>query len=421
MIRRTCSEIAAATRRGPFRLPCVVLLVLSGSGDLQAQDRDRLDELLDRNTHWMSAVDDAYAGAGADWLLSEAEAAEFLVVGERHGTRETPKLMSWLLRELAPAGFEAYGVEIGPVSARMLGGMARSDEAMVRLTDFFVSTPFAVPFFWWQAELESLITAVEKGYEIWGLDQEFVGSGRIHLSRLRELAPDEQARALTDAWWDREMAALAEFQRTESSEGALFMAITEDELTELREAFAGVGEAEVILDEIAASAIPYQLFASGENYRSNHERIRLMKRHLNDYLKQPGGPEPTGGGKVILKFGEVHSGRGYSPLNQLDVGNHAAALASLRGGESLHLLVAAREYRALDGSVTDTSSSRPELAPLLQRVEGERWGIFDLRALRPLVHTPSGREGLEALADVIWAYDVLIVAPTFTQARDVGN
>lgn len=45
------------------------------------------------------------------------------------------------------AGDEAYGVEIGPLSARMLEGMARSDDPMARVTDFFVSTPFAVPFF----------------------------------------------------------------------------------------------------------------------------------------------------------------------------------------------------------------------------------------------------------------------------------
>lgn len=402
-------------------LTILLLLAAPAASAVQPQSDDPIDSLLEDHSRWMEFDAGAFGGGGADWLVQEAGSAEFLVVGEQHGTRETPALMSWLLGELRPAGYEAYGVEIGPVSARMLEGMARSAEPMEALTDFFVSTPFSVPFFWWREELESFVTAVEEGYEIWGLDQEFVGSGRVHLARLRELAPDDAARALVDSWWQREMEGLAHYQRTQSTDEAIFMTITDEDLGRLRGEFAGVAEAQEILDEIAGSALPYQLFRAGENYRSNYERIRLIKRHLNDYLKRPGGPEPTGGGKVVLKFGAVHSGRGYSPLHQLDVGNQAAELAALRGGDSLNVLVTARVYRPLEGDTSDLVAAQPHLAPMLERVEDGRWGIFDLRALRPLLHTSSGREGREQLADTAWAYDLLIVAPAFHQAREIGG
>lgn len=378
-----------------------------------------VEDIVDQHLVPMIAGAHGFSGPGADLLLGEGGSAHFLAIGERHGTHETPRLTDWLLRELRPAGYEAFAIEVGPFSAARLAALAAADAPMEALTTFTLENPFTIPFFWWREELEMLVTAASEGYEIWGLDQEFVGSGRLHLARLAQLAPNPEASALVGEWIRREIQGLRHYQETGSTREAIFFTLTGEDVAALRSAFEGVGEALSIVDELAASAHVYQLFGAGENYRSNHARIGLMKRHLAESLAAPAGPEPTGGGRVLVKLGSVHAGRGYSPLNQLDVGNQVAELATLRNGDSLHVLVAGRTFVSADGQASDTLDSVPHLAPVLSRVEGDDWAVMDLRALRPLFHSESGRAGHEALADTAWAYDLLVVAPVFRAAERI--
>ena len=380
-----------------------------------------LDEMLGASTRPMQLRDGDFAGAGADFLRDQAGAAEFTVLGERHQTRETPEFTAWLLRALRPAGYEAFAVEVGPVSALTIAGLAQDDDPMGAFAEFNARNPFLVPFFDRQPEAAMLVDAVDAGYAIWGLDQEFVGSGRLHLSRLRDLAPDDETSALMQQWWQREMQGLANFQQTGSTEGAVFFTLTGDDVEALREAFADVPEAQTIISELAASARVYQLYGAGKNYESNHERIRLMRRHMADYLREAGGPEPTGGGKVLMKFGSVHAGRGRSPLNQLDVGNQAVQLATLRGGDSLNILVTSRTFQPADGAAVDVATQVPHLAPVLAAGPADDWSVVDLRPLRPWFHSAAAREGHADLADTVWAYDLVVVAPVFHSAAPFGQ
>ena len=64
--------------------------------------------------------------------------------------------------------------------------------------------------------------------------------------------------------------------------------------------------------------------------------------------------------RVIYKFGAAHTGRGYSPYHQLDLGNQAAELAFAAGGESFHLFVFGRYFRAM---ALDRMSSRSTRVP----------------------------------------------------------
>ncbi len=386
-----------------------------------AQDNDRVAALIEANSWSMSSSDGEFSGAGADFLRTAAREAEFVVLGERHGTQEIPALTSWLLRDLRPAGFDTYAVEVGPRSAEILRELAMGPDPIQVFDNFIASSPFTVPFFDAREEAQALVDAVEAGYAIWGLDQEFIGSGRLHLARLRELAPNAEAAALIDSWWEREMRGLAHFQRTQSTEQAIFFTLTGDDVEQLRGAFGNVHEALFVIDELAASAHVYQLFGAGENYRSNYERIRLMKRHLNEYIQAPGGPDITGGGKVFIKLGAMHGGRGHSPLHQLDVGNQAYELAAVRGGSSLNIVVAGHHFAPTNGEVRDVTANLPALEKVFTAAADSAWSVVDLRALRPLLHTRSGKAGNEELAETAWAYDVVVVVNTLHAASPLGE
>jgi hypothetical protein len=253
---------------------------------------------------------------------------------------------------------------------------------------------------------------VASGYDLWGLDQVFIGGARFNLDRLVEIAPDDEARDVAAAMLERAERGFAEFTRTGDQAGGFLVSATEADYEALRAAFDDAPAALGIIDELAASTRIYRLYGQGRNYRSNHERIELMKRHLADELRRAG--EST---KVLLKFGSVHMRRGYSPLNQLDLGNAVAELGFYRGGGSLHVQVTALASRDPAGNVTDWTERTPWLSRFEQAMpDGAEWAVFDLRPLRPLFHDADNAAGREALAELAWGYDLLVVARRFTRA-----
>lgn len=172
-----------------------------------------------------------------------------------------------------------------------------------------------------------------------------------------------------------------------------------------------------MIDELAESAVIYQLSHVGKRYENNHQRVKLMKQHLHQQLGQrtPGAPHM---GKILMTFGAVHMGRGYSPFNQLDLGNHVAELAAARGGDSFHLEVMAREFAGVEKeNRADGGTEAPYLALLHAQRASDDWTVFDLRVLRPYFHRPENREGHEELSEIVWRYDAIAYRAQFRPAE----
>jgi hypothetical protein len=371
------------------------LLLLSGAA--VAQD-DSLAELVARHSHPMTAE---LAGPGGELLVEAAAGAHFVLVGESHGNRETPRLTSALLSKLQPAGYGALAVEVSPFAAEVLVELASEEDGRGALTYQFSEYPWFAPFFNWREEAELLVGAVGAGVRVVGLDQEFMGSGPYYLDRLRASAPGAEALALVDGW----RAAEGDDPRA-----ATFLSKAKaEDFDALERAFKGSGaEVQRILGEMRESVAIYALYNEGRNYASNRRRIQLMKSNMDRALRQPDLADT----KMILKFGSMHTGRGYSALNQLDLGNHAAELGYAAGGGSLHLYLTCVEQRQNDGSVTAFLEQVPHLEPLYANVGAEGWTVVDLRALRPYFHERERDE----LADVVWRHDLLLLQLQFQQA-----
>lgn len=71
-----------------------------------------------------------------------------------------------------------------------------------------------------------------------------------------------------------------------------------------------------------------------------------------------------------------------------------------------------------DGAVSDWTASSSYLTLFADAMSDETaWTVFDLRPLRPIFHRAVNAEGREDLADLVWAYDLLLVARGFTRAE----
>jgi hypothetical protein len=406
----------------------VAVAASSGENEMAAtQDIEAAARVLREHRRVITGIAARPAGAGFEFLVEEGAASEFVLVGESHQTAETPRLFAALAVALRDHGYDAVALEIGPLTARHLvgrmrrGGLAEHRASVARY-------PFTLPFFELRGEAELLETALRHGYEVWGLDQEFVGSGRYWLDRLAALAPDDAAGELVAAWKQRELAAVQHYQETESTEAVIFNTAGPEDFEELRAAFSrpvdgGDGtsteerdEALAIVDALAASAQIYQLWRT-ENYENNRRRVAYMNGNLvaglQGWRERHGGPA-----KVLLKFGGYHMGRGRSPANQFDLGNLAMQLATYRGGRSLHLFATALGMRGADGSFSDWGIDEPVWRLIREQVDPEQpWTVFDLRPLRPYFHRAANQQGNESIAGTVWNYDLVAIAPEFHPAE----
>lgn len=391
-------------------LALIVLLSAPATGGAQEMDA-RLDAALAERALPMAVTSEGIRGPGADMLIAAGREASFFALGESHLNRETPALAAALLAALAPAGYSVLAIETGPMIAEHAQAELRAGntESLARL---LAETPFTAPFIDHAPEFELLETSVGLGYDLWGLDQVFAGGARFNLARLVELAPNPEARGMAEDALNRAREGFIRFAQSGDSSAGFLQSTDAPGYSALRSAFSGVDEASRIIDELAASSRIYQLYGQGANYQSNHQRIELMKRHLADRLR-----ETDAATRVFMKFGSVHMQRGYSPLNQLDLGNAAAELGVLRGGGSIHVKVTALGSVDADGEF----DSWIEQSPLLKRFEaampeGSSWAVFDLRPLRPIFHDRDNATGREALSELVWGYDVLVLARQFTRA-----
>jgi hypothetical protein len=382
----------------------------AAAADLDADIRAALEA-----SHWTLTVRaDSLDGPGAEWLLTQAANAQFTLLGESHLTAETPVFTGALLHELADDGYEVYVTETGPETTRLVvdtiesGGLDAA-EAML------AANPFSIAFLDQREEMRAVAGALDLGYAVWGVDQEFMGSARGLLTRLVAIAPDDD-RAVAQAMLDRATEGFAKFASSGDQSGAFLVSATGDDFNELAGAFESVPEAQDIIEQLRASRAVYGAYNERRYYDNNSTRIALMKRNLLRHIERAGWT-PLDMPKAVLKAGTFHMGKGHTPMHVLDLGNFANELAIAGGSASFHILVTAIGKVGPGGAFNAWTGQAPHLAPLFDLVEGDQPVVVDLRPLRAIL-TQSGQktEAQEELQNTILAFDAAVIYPQFTQA-----
>ncbi|MEM0984227.1 MAG: hypothetical protein AAGI17_09785 [Planctomycetota bacterium] len=383
----------------------VGLAAAQDAGAPQNPAAERILEVIAERTSPMTVGEAGLGGPGGELLLREAREASVLAIGESHLNEETPAVVRAALPALLDAGYAAMAIETGRPIAEYVESMIVSDRAAIER--LFARDPFSAAFIDHVGELDLIEDAVRGGMDLWGLDQVFAGGARFNLGRLAELAPSDEARSLAIESQQRAREGFMHFVREQDQSRSFLNSATAEDYAVLRRAFAGVDEALGVIDELERSAEIYRLFGQGRNYASNLTRIELMREHFAEDLASL--PE---GGKIVLKFGDVHMRRGYSPLNQQDLGTAVVGIGDALGGGSLHVFVFAKEY--LEGEYAADGNGA-----LVSAMGDEEWVVVDLRAMRPIFHREQFRAGFESLSDYVWGYDLMVVTRSFTPAETV--
>jgi len=395
-------------------LPGLAALVLAAT---RAAQDDPLAAALVAGRTTIRAGPAGPSGDGLEFLRREAAAAQHFLVGEVHGTAETPELVGWILDLAKGADYSTFLVETGPVSQEMANELLGGDDGLDAFARFLDAYTMGIAFLNWENESALVADALADGWTVVGLDQEFLASGRHLLTRLQALAPTDAARALVQAPIDTEREAAQRLRRTgdRAALGAVFLAAaTEATLDALDAAYAPAGpEAQRLLAEMRQSAAIYRLWTTGANYESNRLRVEMIKRHLREHVSARLGGDWRRL-RSVAKFGGFHCARGLNSNDQYDIGMHLSELAEAVGAHSFHLLVVAKE-RGETAALGEPAPEKPELGPLFALTADADWTIFDLRPLRALAHdrgVPSDRD----LVHVVFGFDAVAVAPHFSAA-----
>ena len=402
---------------------------------VHAQSKPDLIEELSKTKRTLKIENERFIGDGLDFLVREAKGSQFFLIGEDHGIADMPKFTELLFIHLnRDAGYQTFATETGPLTAAYLEKMARNPRAGGIIADFNKKYPFGIPFYYWREEADMAESIVKGAFSkqtiLWGLDQEFFASPPFHLKRLVEIAPSKNAKAVANEYYTTVKDEFSRIVKEKNPGLAFLSSAKKEDFDKLEAAFmTGPPEAKTILAELRESSDIYQKNMTGQNYESNLQRSRLMKRHFMSYyieaLRLRRSPP-----KVLFKFGANHMRRGRNGTNVHDIGNFVAELAASNGSESFHLFVlpisgtqnsyvpflenlADKQKKIEAGENYSMFDARPfaEIAG-----EGKEWIVVDLRPLRPLIQNRKLKDLPRGIADLIWAYDAILIMPTVRAA-----
>lgn len=369
------------------------------------------------------------SGAGGVILSEAVAASRYVMIGESHMSREIPAFTTQVCRLMAPAGLTAMAIETGPEAARVIDSAMRSQDREVRIADFMRKHPDAVAFFDGRDEVRmtgDCAAAAGRDFQLWGLDQEFLGSAGYLLQEMLAAKPGPLARAALSGLAAQSERATAAALASGSPIDLFLLSAKQDELDRAATAVAQDGGARVrylfgLLTETRAIYQAQQVRQGDPNGR----RARLMKRTLAAHLAEKPGA------RVLMKFGAYHGYKSINPLDQRDLGAYVAERADGEGVTALHIMVlgakgseagyagvgrpaTVRSFDMMDKKGPDwrkdVALAKPaDAAP-------ESWMLVDLRTLRTrdLVSAP------QEWRDLVLGYDIAILAPTLSATSVLG-
>jgi hypothetical protein len=385
-----------------------------------------LEQKLGEVRYDLRLEDGKFAGSAAPVLESAIAAAQYVLIGEDHITREIPQFATAVCDDMAPQGLSAMAVEVGPQVAEFVSSSFGKPDRLARMAALGKKYPNSVAFMDVQQENDLAAHCAQVArvphFHLWGLDQEFIGSAGWLLELTLATHPGPAATAALTRLKSEEQQDSVRTKETGDPSKLFMFAAPDSELAEVTALLHREGNA-------AANDLFHELIESREIYlksmqgspESNSQRAQLFKDNFRrDMEKAATGDRPQ---KVLFKFGDWHLYKGINPLHQRDLGNYIAEMADGQDRSSLHIWVlgAKGTDRLFTGDdqatkfekfVRDEDPDYGWLKPAIAKQVPNAWTLYDLRKLRFAKIGPL-ELGMERM---IYGYDLLVIVPELTPA-----
>jgi len=361
-----------------------------------------------------------FSGNGAPVLASTIADARYVLIGEDHLTREIPELADGICGLMGSAGPFTMVVEASPEVATFVATSLGEPDGEKHMAELQRTYPDSVAFLNMRQEYELVQDCAASthgvGFQLWGLDQPFLGSAGWLLDQILATHPGPNATKVITALKEKEESDAVLAQQTGDPLKLLLVSEDGAELVNARGVLQreGSATARTLLEELIESRDIYLKNLSGHAPESNEQRARMLKRRLSQKLQTVGNAQ-----KILIKFGDSHIYKGVNEIEQRDLGNYVAEVADAAGTTSLHICVrGAKGVHAGYGGYTRPLRHEqfmqikddPWMKPVIEGQVESGWTLYDLRKLR--FHK---MENVSAdMQRMIDGYDLLVIIPELT-------
>ena len=361
-------------------------------------------------------------GKGADFLIEEMSKAQFTMIGEYHGSMRISELTNAMIPILDGLGYKDLVLEVGPITGQILNGLnkevpqklkAINEKYLVVDGDGDHITP--IPFFSNVEDADFLATAKANGWNLIGIDQEFLTGFPMLIDIMFENL-NKEARIKNQPLYQRAVDSLKMYQVDYISKDiSLYDRIKKSEI--LQNYFEAVSEEPLnvaVVDAFKKSNHIYWLYSQRQWFENNATRITYMKEQLRTQLLQK--DFDISKDKLLIKMGGYHLSKGFSPLGLYEVGNTLNELAAFHGNSTLNIAFSNRYYTE-EGQVIDILESTQEYQQrykdLDQMGRKDEWVVIDLRPMiKGHFYRPVKYKFNKYIKDLVKRYDLLIIPRT---------
>jgi hypothetical protein len=152
----------------------IAILFLALCGLLCVSGQNELERRVLENRYEITLKDGHMSGTGSEVLRKAISESQFVLIGEQHGTAQTPEFTSAICDFAVPRGFTSIAIEVGPFMSAKLEKWAGASNSHTQVAEFEEEFPGSIPFYHLREENDFLThcSSAEKDarFEIWGLD-----------------------------------------------------------------------------------------------------------------------------------------------------------------------------------------------------------------------------------------------------------
>lgn len=375
-----------------------------------AQQSVWLDSLK-ANTKSFTILNNMYEGTGWGLLTNLISNADYVLVGEEHGTKEIPFFCEQVVSILKSV---TVVLEVDPYTAEELNRVSRlsTTEAMTALK----LHPFNYSFYSADAEFDFIQRSAKSKITFTGIDQVSLLSSSLFFNLLHTKATTKQGKVIATEFAKAAYEKDREAIEAGKLEEMFLPSLSTENFKRLDDAFTN--EPAAAKDMIAQLKVSQQIYL---NQRTGHStRISLMKKNLLSVYQEHLN---NAKGKVFFKFGANHSASTGSFMGNDDIGNLAKNLADANAQNTLHILTLGKEGTTNTFSPSfqqshnrtfssaDKNSHLNALYPLFDLHKSNEVMVVDLRSLRKAWNQGKIQIDAGIIRTIVNGYDVLVVFP----------
>ena len=393
------AAVLAAVALGPWSPPIA-----------RAKDHD-VDVLIKRHRRALLLNGRGIDGPGAEWLVTQAASAHYVMFGEQHATADIAQFATALFTKIAPFGFHTAVVEVGPWSTPRLEALLAMNALALGQYLEQDGRQLTFPFYFFAEEAEFAATVVRSSHRpperaaLWGVDQEFFAAAPVLVELFARWADSAKTKA-----------AVAELRDRVNKNPMLLGAGTDQDWQPVFEAFKRSKNANArdLVAEIMLSREIYGPFVGrgGSVYLANEKRERYMKRAFERHLarlRSSKTPDP----RLFFKFGASHVAYGHSPTHVISFGTYVRERGLMHGKETFNVVVDCiggqmRDPRKATTAPCTSYYLKPD-STLRKYLFKRQPTVLDLRSLRP--HAKRWKSFDQRSRELIWAYDAYVALP----------